>query len=260
MLRLLKNKESLSTSMDDLTPRQVDILKAIILEYTESGGPVGSEILEKKYKLGVSPATVRNEMVELAKKGHLKKTHFSSGRIPSAKGFRFYIKHLMKTKDLSTTDEVSFKNSIWDDRTESHRLLQHATKALAEKTGLLSLSATNLGDVYYSGVGNLLNKPEFLNLSLSKNIFELLDEVAYWETILDRFYRMEEDIIYLLGEEDFRDPVFESCASVFCEFEGQKIKGIIGVVGPKRMYYEEISPQIKFISNLVEQLMKEQGL
>ncbi|OGK20507.1 hypothetical protein A2866_03915 [Candidatus Roizmanbacteria bacterium RIFCSPHIGHO2_01_FULL_39_8] len=246
--------------MDDLSPRQIDILRTIIQEYTETGEPVGSEILEKKYKLGVSPATVRNEMVGLAKKGYLKKTHFSSGRVPSAKGFRFYINRLMKTKDLSTTDEVSYKNSIWDERSESHRLLQQATKVLAEKTGLLSLSATNLGDVYYAGIGNLLNKPEFLNLDLSKNLFDLLDQVNYWERILDKFYRVEEEIMYMLGEEDFRDPVFEPCASVFCEFEGQKIKGIIGVVGPKRMYYEEVSPQIRYISQLLGQIVKEQGL
>lgn len=246
--------------MEDLTARQVDILRTIIQEYSETGEPVGSEILEKKYKLGVSPATVRNEMVELAKKGYLKKTHFSSGRIPSAKGFRIYIKRLMKTKELSTTDEVAYKNSIWDERNESHRLIQHATKTLAEKTGLLSLSATNLGDIYYSGVANLLNKQEFLNLDVSRNLFELLDEVTYWERILDRFYKLDEEIMYLLGEEDFRDPVFESCASIFGEFEGQKIKGIIGVLGPKRMYYEDLSPQIRYISRLIKEIMREQGL
>lgn len=246
--------------MDDLTQRQIDILKTIIQEYTETGEAVGSEILEKKYKLGISPATIRNEMVELAKKGYLKKTHFSSGRIPSAKGFRFYIFHLMKSKDMSTTDEVSYKNSIWDERKEAHRLLGQATKVLAHKTGLLSLTATNTGDVYYSGVANLLNKPEFLDLSLSRNLFELLDEVNYWERILDRFYRLEQDVMYMLGEEDFRDPSFESCASIFGEFSGKNIKGIIGVVGPKRMYYDELSPQIKYISNLLEQIIKDQGL
>ena len=246
--------------MDDLTPRQVEILKAIIQEYTEVGEPVGSEILERKFKLGVSPATVRNEMVQLAKKSYLKKTHFSSGRIPSAKGFRFYINHLMKKKDLSTTDEVTYKNRIWDERNEAHRLLAQSTKVLAQKTGLLSLSATNLGDVYYSGVANLLNKPEFFDIGLSRHLFVLLDEVNYWERILDRFYKLEEDILYLLGEEDFNDPMFESCGSVFCEFEGKKIKGIIGVVGPKRMYYDEISPQIKYISRLIGEIIKEQGL
>lgn len=246
--------------MEDLTPRQVDILRAIIQEYTETGEPVGSEILEKKFKLGVSPATVRNEMVILAKKGYLKKTHFSSGRVPSAKGFRFYISHLMKPKDLSTTDEVSYKNSIWDERSKIHRLLQQATKVLAQKTGLLSLSATNLGEIYYSGVANLLNKPEFFDIGLSRNFFMLLDQQNYWERILDRFFKFQEEILYLLGEEDFNDPLFESCGSVFGEFEGDKMKGIIGVVGPKRMYYEEISPQIKYISHLLGEIIKQQGL
>ena len=59
--------------MEDLTPRQIELLKAIINEYTTTGEPVGSDILDKKYNLGVSPATIRNEMVELAKKNILKK-------------------------------------------------------------------------------------------------------------------------------------------------------------------------------------------
>src|SRR3989304_6671854 len=149
--------------MEDLTQRQVDILKAIKKEYSETGLAVGSDILEKKYKLGVSPATIRNEMVELAKKGYLKKNHFSSGRMPSAKGFRFYIKHLMKQKELSTTDEVAYKNSIWDERAEAHRLLSQSTKVLSQETGLLSLISTNLGDLYYSGVANVLTKREFFS-------------------------------------------------------------------------------------------------
>jgi heat-inducible transcriptional repressor len=246
--------------MEDLTQRQIDILKTIIKEYTETGEAVGSEILEKKYKLGVSPATIRNEMVELAKKGYLKKTHFSSGRVPSAKGFRFYIKHLMKQKELSTTDEVAYKNSVWDERAEAHRLLSQAAKVLSHRTGLLSLVATNLGDVYYSGVANLLAQREFFDLDLSRNLLLRLDETNYWARVLDEFSRMEEEIMYMLGEEDFRDPVFESCASVLGEFEGEKLKGIIGVVGPKRMYYDVIIPQIKYFSGLIEKIFKEQGI
>ncbi len=245
--------------MEDLTQRQVDILKAIIKEHTETGQPVGSEVLEKKYKLGVSPATIRNEMVELAKKGYLKKSHFSSGRIPSAKGFRFYIKYLMKQKDLPTTEEVSYKNSIWDERQETHRLLSQAVKVLSQRTGLLSLVATNFGDLYYAGVANLLTQPEFYDLSLSRNLFERLDQINFWERVLDEFNRIEEEIMYMLGEEDFHDPLFDPCASVFGEFEGEKIKGIIGVVGPKRMEYDIITPQIKYFSNLIEQIIRDQG-
>lgn len=244
--------------MDNLTQRQVDILKAIIKEYTDGGDAVGSEILEKKYKLGVSPATIRNEMVDLAKKGYLKKTHFSSGRVPSAKGFRFYIQHLMKEKALSTIEEVSYKNSIWDDRNEVHRLLYHATKVLAARTGMLSITATDSGDIYYAGVANLLNKAEFYDLGVSKTLFQLLDEVNFWEGILRQFYNIDEQIMYLLGEEDFRDPVFESCASVIGEFRSPHVKGIIGVVGPKRMYYEVIIPQVRYFSGLLEEILKSQ--
>jgi len=246
--------------MEDLTQRQVDILKAIIQEYTESGEPVGSEILEKKYKLGVSPATIRNEMVELAKKAYLKKTHFSSGRVPSAKGFRFYIKHLMKEKELSTVDEVAYKNSVWDDRAELHKLLAHATKVLAQRTGLLSLTATGTSDIYYAGVGNLLSKDEFLDLKLSKQLFGLLDEAPYWEGILRQFYKMEDEVMCMLGEGDFRDSTFEDCASVFGEFSGGTAKGIIGVVGPKRMSYDVIIPQVRYFSSLLGDIIKSQGM
>lgn len=246
--------------MEDLTQRQIDILKVIIKEYTETGMAVGSEILEKKYKLGVSPATIRNEMVELAKKNYLKKTHFSSGRIPSARGFRFYIKHLMKQKEMSTTDEVSFKNSVWDERKESHRLLSQAAKVLSQKTGLLSLVATNLGDMYYSGMANLLNKPEFLDINLSRTLFGRLDEISFWEKILNNMFSLEDEIYYMLGEEDFHDPIFDCCASVFGEFESSKIKGIIGVIGPKRMSYDAVIPQIKYFSGLLGKIVKEQAL
>lgn len=245
--------------MEDLTQRQIDILKTIILEYTETAEAVGSEILEKKYKLGVSPATIRNEMVELAKKGYLKKSHFSSGRIPSAKGFRFYIKHIMKMKDLSTSDEVTYKNSIWDERSEMHRLLSQATKVLSSRTGMMSISATNAGDVYYSGVANLLTKPEFYNLDLSRSLFERLDEVRFWERILGHFDGLQEDIFFMLGEEDFNDPLYESCACIFGEYEGPKLKGIIGVIGPKRMYYDVITPQVRYFAGLLESIMKEQA-
>jgi heat-inducible transcriptional repressor len=237
--------------MEDLSQRQIDILKVIIKEYTEGGEPVGSEILEKKYKLGVSPATIRNEMVVLAQKGYLVKTHFSSGRIPSAKAFRFYIKHLMKEKEVSTVDEVAYKNSIWDERDEEYRLLAHAARVLSQRTGLLAITATSRGDLYYSGVVNLLNTTEFLNVDVTKHIFALLDEVNFWEGILKQFYVTEEDIMCMLGEEDFRSPNFETCATVFGEFEGQNVKGIIGVFGPKRMSYEYIIPQVRYFSHLI---------
>jgi len=244
--------------MEELTSRQIEILRTIIQEHTETGEPVGSEILEKKYKLGVSPATIRNEMVVLAKKGYIVKSHFSSGRVPSAKGFRYYINKIMKQKEMSTADEVAYKNSIWDERNEVHKLLTQATRVLAHRTGLVSLAATNTGDIYFAGLSNLLNIQEFINREIEQQLFERLEQVDYWERLLGRFFAgTQADVYFILGDEGYVDPMYESCASVFGDFQGEEIKGIIGVVGPKRMHYDSVAPQIKYFSTLLENIMSE---
>jgi heat-inducible transcriptional repressor len=241
--------------MDDLTNRQTDILKALIREYTESGEAIGSEMLEKKYRLGFSPATIRNEMVVLEKKGYLVKEYFSAGRIPSARAFRFYINHLMKEKHLSTGDEVAYKHGIWDERRNSQKLMAHAVKLLAHKTGLLAVATTNTGDLFYAGVGNLLALQEFSDWSLTRSLYARLDELAFWAKVLEQADQVEGDIYIMLGEEDFRDPVYESCASILGHFRSPHINGMIGVVGPKRMNYDGLTPQIRYFSNLIGQIM-----
>src|SRR4030043_1881984 len=80
----------------DLTQRQIQILKAVIEEYIATAEPVGSETLDKKYNLGVSPATIRNEMVRLTDMKLLSQPHTSSGRSPTPEAMRFYVEHLMR--------------------------------------------------------------------------------------------------------------------------------------------------------------------
>lgn len=244
--------------METLTPRQTEILKSIIAEYTETGDPVGSEILDKKYNLGVSPATVRNEMVELTKKGFLKKEHYSSGRVPTAAAFRFYIQNIMKEKELSTADEVKYKSDVWDQRDEIHKLLQSATRALAKRTNLLAAATTSSGDVYFSGVQNVLQQKEFWDLDMACEFFEQLDQVAFFGRVLGEFAKLENEILFLLGDENFKDQRLEVCASVFGEFEGGNIKGVIGVMGPKRMHYDTIVPNIRYFTGLIEEIVKNQ--
>ena len=70
--------------MEELTSRQISLLKTIIEEYMETAEPVGSQKIEKKYGLGVSPATIRNEMAKLTESGYLRQPHASAGRIPTS--------------------------------------------------------------------------------------------------------------------------------------------------------------------------------
>ena len=137
-----------------LTDRQIQILRHIIEEYIKSGEAVGSETLDKHYNLGVSPATIRNEMVILAQQGYLDQPHTSSGRIPSPLALKFYISQLMKEKDLSVSEEVDVKSKIWDYRNEANKLLREATKVLAQKTNDIAVSMTSKGDIFHSGYCN----------------------------------------------------------------------------------------------------------
>ena len=114
-----------------LTDRQKDLLKAVVELYVKEGEPVGSENVEKAYNLGVSPATIRNEMVRLTEMGFLKQPHTSAGRIPTSMGFRVYISELMKEKQLPISAEVSIKENLWQSRYQQNRLLKEAVRALA---------------------------------------------------------------------------------------------------------------------------------
>src|SRR3972149_8106535 len=121
--------------MHDLTQRQIEILKSLIEEYIETAEPVGSETLEKKHSLSASPATIRNEMVRLTEFGYLRKPHASAGRVPTPLAMKFYVKQLMKEKELSVAEEVSVKEKLWDSRDTEKHFLKEVTRSLAEKTG-----------------------------------------------------------------------------------------------------------------------------
>ena len=90
-----------------LDDRKKRILQAIIEEYIGTAEPVSSANIMKNYGINFSSATIRNEMNNLEQIGFLEKTHTSSGRVPSAKGYRFYVDELLKDDNLSF-DEISY--------------------------------------------------------------------------------------------------------------------------------------------------------
>jgi heat-inducible transcriptional repressor len=91
---------------EELDNRKQLVLKAIIDDYIESAEPVGSRTIARKYDLGVSPATIRNEMADLEMLGYLRQLHTSSGRVPSSKGYRFYVDGLIPPKPVSDEEKV----------------------------------------------------------------------------------------------------------------------------------------------------------
>lgn len=241
----------------ELSERQIKILKAIIDEYISNGSAVGSEFLEKKFKLGYSPATIRNEMVVLGRLKYIMKAHFSSGRVPTPKAFRLYINSLLPKKQLSTAEEVSLKNEVWDYQGDPIRFFEESARALAKKSGLLSLVFLNTGFRYYTGVDNLLAMKEFLDYDLFKSIFEYIDDCHYWEKILSEVFNDQIAIQVLLGDNYLYEPLF-NLGGVFSHFENSQFNGAIGLIGPSRLEYSTVLPLVDFSSQIIKQVLKSQ--
>ena len=240
----------------ELPTRQAQLLKALVEEYIESAEPVGSETIEKKYpQLGISPATIRNEMVKLTEAGFLKKLHSSAGRIPTPVGLKFYIRELMKEKEVSVRDEVAVKEKVWNYRYSLNKLLREATRLLAEKTKALAMATTGEGDLYVAGMANVLAMPEFYDINLTKNLLFMLERIDFWENLFSRAIENEEPIHILMGEElgEFLAP----CGFVYSQYQpGSQKPGVIGVVGPVRLNYPYVIPTVRYFSDLISEITK----
>ncbi len=122
-----------------LTERKQKILKAIIDDYVETAEPVGSKALVEKHHLQISPATVRNEMSELENLGYLEKTHTSSGRVPSDKGYRAYIDQMLHLKPVSQKDKDKIESFFENHFSEVNDLVRQSANALSEQTNYPSM-------------------------------------------------------------------------------------------------------------------------
>ena len=117
-----------------LTNRQLQILQVIIDDFVTSAQPVGSRQISKKEGITFSPATIRNEMADLEELGFLEKTHTSSGRVPSEKGYRYYVDHLLEPKTILPSDieqiQQLFKNHV----IETEQMIRKSANILSELT------------------------------------------------------------------------------------------------------------------------------
>lgn len=123
----------------ELDERKTKILDAIIQNYLETGEPVGSRTISKYTDLNLSSATIRNEMADLEELGYILQPHTSAGRIPSDKGYRFYVDHLMQEKNREVDDMKQF---VIEHTEKVEQVLQQVAKILATNTNYATMVTT----------------------------------------------------------------------------------------------------------------------
>ncbi len=245
--------------MTDLTQRQIKILKCITEEFIETASPVGSETLERKYNLGISSATIRNEMAALTQLGYLKKSHLSAGRCPTSIGLKYYVRNLMVPKNLSVTEEVGVKEKVWDYRNEFEKLLKESTRELAVRTRNLAISTIDQGSVYCYGASNLLEEPEFYNIDVTKTVLSLIDNANYWFDMINKAGNHDaesSEFIHLLVGEDLGMEHLEPCGFIYQHYQAGPHRGVLGVVGPARLHYQNIVPLVDYIAKLLSTITR----
>ena len=122
--------------MQSLGERKATILNAIIKTYLDTGEPVGSRTISKLTDLNLSSATIRNEMSDLEELGYIIQPHTSAGRIPSDKGYRFYVDHMMQEKDEEIADMKAF---VIEHTERMEKVLKEAVKLLAANTNYATM-------------------------------------------------------------------------------------------------------------------------
>ncbi|MBI3290337.1 hypothetical protein HYZ78_02985 [Candidatus Microgenomates bacterium] len=244
--------------MDELTPRQAHILKTLIEEYIDSAEAVGSETLEKKHNLGVSPATIRNEMSQLTKIGYLKQPHASAGRIPTARALRFYIGQLMEERQLPVTEEAKARQTVEDANQNVDHLMREATHSLAEATKSLSVGTVEGEDTVWSaGYSKILDVPEFYNIDVTAHVLSLVEEVKRVRELF--FERSVEDPVSILFGEELGWPYWEPVGIITAKFvlggpDGRV--GCIGIIGPARLPYSHVIPIVRYYGGLLADVTK----
>ena len=140
----------------ELSERQLTILDAIIRNYLATGEPVGSRTISKYTDLNLSSATIRNEMSDLEEMGYIVQPHTSAGRIPSDKGYRLYVDHLIETNDKKEKELSDMKELVIENTEKMEQVLKQAAKVLASNTNYATL--VSAPDVNH-------NKVKFIQLS-----------------------------------------------------------------------------------------------
>jgi len=238
---------------DALSARQIQILKLLIDEYINTAEPVGSEALDKKYNLGISPATIRNEMSVLIKTGFLKQIHTSSGRVPTPKAMKLYVDQLMEEKQMSLADEVKAKEDVTRGKGDIDRIMDEATHALARQTGSLAVAAVDSYDkIWHAGYANVFQNPEFADMMLCESLFSMIDEVERINDLM--FHRPDPgSILDIMFGEELSWPNLSPVSIVTTHFNVYGKKGALGVVGPTRLSYPRVVPVLKYFGSLIQE-------
>ena len=230
-----------------LSERQEKILSDIVEHYVSSKEPVGSLLLAESKRWRVSAATLRNEMSALEKRGYITHQYTSSGRVPTAMGYRYYVDHFLKPVKLDSVLRGRLNKAFEKvEDSEDEDKVKVIARELAELSEAAVIVVFHKDYFYYTGFTYLFVQPEFLNKDYLMNVGESLD--ATEENLHTRLPKLREGINVFIGDETgFTAP----CAFIASPSVNKNENSMIGILGPMRMDYNKNCGLLSYVYELI---------
>ncbi len=225
--------------------RQHTLLAHVVRSYIARAEPVSSQALAGA--LGVSSATIRNQMAELEAEGYLTQPHTSAGRVPTLKGYQFYLDNLVRNQEPKVAEQRTLRDLVHDLRADQEQLARHLARALATLTGEAAVVGFGSSDVYYTGLSNLFGQPEFQVADMVRAMGLALDHLDEAMSKLYRELEPAQSVVVKIGS---ANPFGQGCALIFTTYPAAAQSNVIGILGPLRMDYEANLARLQYVRAL----------
>jgi heat-inducible transcriptional repressor len=239
------------------TDRRLEILRAIVDEYVQTQEPVGSKAIADKRSLGISPATIRNEMAVLEEEGLITQPHTSAGRIPTDRGYRLFVDKIATVKPLSTAERRAIETFL-EGALDLDDVVKRSAKLLADITKQVAVvKYPQFGESHgremmaISGTANLARSGEDLGATLSP-ILEALEE----QVVLLRLLSDAHPTVHVTIGSEQSDANLQSTSLVTV---GYGTEGSLGILGPTRMDYAGSMAAVSAVARYVSRYISEGG-
>lgn len=250
--------------LPELAPRRREVLHAVIREHIASALPVASAELVRRYRMGVSPATVRAELAALEELGLLSHPHTSAGRVPTDLGYRYFIEALMPHPDLREDERVTLSHQFRQARPDTSEWLRLAASTLARLTREAAIATYDRAlepsevtwsrQIHYEGIDLILTQPEFRIGERVRIVVSLLQDRELLAQVLPGTLG-EGDVAVSIGSEHALEPLWP-LSLVIGRYGSDRTVGYVGVVGPTRMDYHRTIGAVRYVGALMSDLVR----
>jgi len=237
----------------DHESRRKAVLTAAINRYIKEASPVASEDIADEFDL--SSATIRHIFAELEESGYITHPHTSGGRVPTDKGYRYYVDFLLSQMELLDDEKDSIVKKYSREIRKLDDTLEETSELIAAVThyaGIVSFLEWQ-NKFFYKGVSRILEHPEFRDFDKVRMVIKMLEDKERLLNVINRDFDGKVKV-YIGGESGF--PEMQSCSLVVSNYRRKnKPSGKLAVLGPVRMEYNHIIPVLEYISDVLSETL-----